>query len=64
MGMNIHKNNHAAVAADCFGQVYLEQEMANRYQDFQKLIHSIRAVAGSQKLKLVFSLEDSYANGY
>lgn len=64
VGMDVHKDNHAAVAADCFGQVYLEKEMANTYQDFQKLVHSIRAIAQVKRLKPVFGLEDSYGNGH
>jgi len=63
IGMDIHKDNHTAVATDCFNQTFFELEIANQIPDFKKLISKVETLTKAKGLIPVFALEDSYGNG-
>lgn len=63
VGMDIHKNNHTAVAVNCFGQNVLELEVANSKKDFQVLTAAVERLSKDKGLRPVFGLEDSYGSG-
>jgi len=63
VGMDVHPDNHAAVAVNCFGKKFLETELANDYQAFAGLVKAVRQTAREQKLSAVFGLEDTEGNG-
>lgn len=61
--LDVHPDNHAAVAVNCFGQKFLERELANDHQDFVALVKVVKQTAEAQKLSAVFGLEDTEGNG-
>ena len=63
VGMDIHKNNHAAVAVNCFGAPLLEQELGNEIRDFNQLIARVQAITKERQLNPVFGLEDTSGSG-
>jgi transposase len=63
VGMDIHKDNHTAVAVNCFGQNILEFKVANSKKDFQALTTTVKQLSKQKGLKPVFGLEDSYGYG-
>jgi transposase len=63
VGMDIHKDNHTAVAVNCFGQNVLELEVANSKKDFQGLTAAVERLSKDKGLRPVFGLEDSYGYG-
>lgn len=63
VGMDVHKDNHAAVAVNCFGSPLFKQELGNEVKDFQSLITHIQALAQERQLIPVFGLEDTYGSG-
>ena len=63
VGMDVHKDNHAAVAVNCFGAPLLEAELGNEVKDFQRLVAGVRTLAKARKLTPVFGLEDTSGSG-
>ncbi len=63
VGIDVHKDNHAVVAANSFNQVFLEKEISSRYADFQKLVLQIKSLAEKKNLYPVIALEDSHGYG-
>jgi len=63
VGMDIHKDNHAAVAVNCFGLPLLEQELGNEIRDFNNLIARVQTIAKERQLNPVFGLEDTAGSG-
>ena len=63
VGMDIHKDNHTAIATNCFGQNLLELAISNSEQDFDDLVAQIERLSRTKNLKPVFGLEDSYGYG-
>lgn len=62
-GIDIHKDNHTLVAADCFEQVLFEKEFVNEIREFKTVVSKIKRLAEKRNLIPVFGLEDSYGNG-
>jgi transposase len=63
VGMDVHKDNHAAVAVNCFGAPLLEQELGNEVRDFNNLIARVQTIAKARQLNPVFGLEDTAGSG-
>lgn len=63
VGMDIHKDNHTAIATNCFGQSLLELEISNSEKDFNSLVSMVEQLSKTENLKPVFGLEDSYGYG-
>lgn len=63
VGMDIHKDNHTAIATNCFGQNLLELEISNSEKDFNSLVSIVERLSKTENLKPVFGLEDSYGYG-
>ena len=63
VGVDVHKDQHTAVAANCFGQALFEKEIDNSGEQFVDLAEKIRELAESKNLKPVFGLEDASAYG-
>lgn len=63
VGMDVHKDNHAAVATNCFGATLLKQELANEMKDFHSLVSRIQALAKEKNLTPIFGLEDTSGSG-
>lgn len=63
VGMDIHKDTHGAVAANCFGQQLLKLEISNSRENFQKLVDNVGQLGRQEGLTPVFGLEDSYGYG-
>ena len=64
IGMDVHKDAHAAVGATAFGEKLFEINIENNRNDFDRLIEQSKSVAVSRGLGLVFGLEDSTAYGH
>lgn len=75
VGMDIHKDNHAAIATNCFGQNLLETEVKNSKKDFDNFVAMVERLSKRNNLVPLFGLEDSsgygqrlagylYKNGY
>jgi transposase len=75
VGMDIHKDNHAAIATNCFGQNLLEMEVKNSKKDFDNFVAMVEGLSKQNNLVPLFGLEDSsgygsrlasylYKNGY
>lgn len=62
VGIDVHKDNHALVAANGFNQIFLEKEISNQHSDFQQIANQIQLIAKQENLKPLIALEDS--NGY
>lgn len=63
VGIDVHKDNHAVVAANGLNQIFFEKEINNQYSDFQQLIGQIKLIAKKKNLKPVIAMEDSYSYG-
>lgn len=63
VGVDVHKDNHAAVALNCFGEAEESLEIENAYGDFRLLARRIEEIASARRLKPVFGLEDTYGAG-
>lgn len=63
VGMDVHKDNHAAVAVNCFGSPLLEEELGNEVNDFRRLIASIKTLSKEQRLTPIFGLESTTGSG-
>lgn len=63
IGIDVHKDTHAAVGATAFGEKLFEINIENNRADFNRLIEQSRSVASERGLDLVFGLEDSTAYG-
>jgi len=63
IGVDVHKDQHTAVAIDCFGKIVWQQEINNYLEDFEQLLSQIKEVAEVLGLKLIFGLEDGYGYG-
>ncbi len=63
VGVDVHKDQHTAVATNCFGQTLLEKEIRNSEKEFAELVRKIRRLAKARSLKPVFGLEDTSAYG-
>lgn len=64
VGMDIHKDNHTAVATNCFGQNLLEKEISNSKKDFADFVAAVKQLSKQNNLIPVFGLEDSYGYGH
>jgi transposase len=63
VGVDVHKDQHTAVATNCFGQTLFEKEINNSEEDFAGLVKKIKRLAENKKLNPVFGLEDTSAYG-
>ena len=63
IGVDVHKDQHTAVATNCFGQALLEKEINNSKEEFAELVSKVKILAENKKLKPVFGLEDTSAYG-
>ena len=63
VGMDVHKDNHAAVATNCFGEKIWQEELGNSPADFKKLVVHIRLLSIERNLSPVFGLEDTSGSG-
>lgn len=63
VGVDVHKDNHAAVAVDCFGEEQGKIEIGGEYKDFMLLTESIKEIAEKKDLIPVFGLEDTHGAG-
>ena len=63
VGMDVHKDNHAAVAANCFGEKIWQEELGNSPADFKKLVGRVRLLSAERGLSPVFGLEDTSGSG-
>jgi len=63
VGMDVHKDNHAAVAVNCFGTTLLEQEIGNEVKDFEILLTRVQTLAREKQLVPLFGLENTAGSG-
>lgn len=63
VGMDTHKDTHAAVATTAFGEKLFDVSIRNTAADFNELVRQSRSVAAERGLGLVFGLEDSTGYG-
>ena len=63
VGVDVHKDQHTAVATNYFGQTLLEKEINNSKEEFTELVRKIKGLAEDKDLKPVFGLEDTSAYG-
>jgi len=63
VGMDVHKDNHAAVATNCFGSTLFERELGNEAKDFYSFVSRIQALAKEKNLTPIFGLEDTSGSG-
>jgi len=63
VGVDVHKDQHTAVATNCFGQALLEKEINNSKEEFEKLVKGVKTLAEAKNLKVIFGLEDTSAYG-
>ena len=63
VGVDVHKDNHAAVAVNGFGTTLLEQENGNEVGDFATLLARVQTVAREHQLTPLFGLEDTTGSG-
>ena len=54
VGVDVHKDQHTAVATDCFGQTLFEREINNSKEEFAELVSKVKILAENKKLKPVF----------
>jgi transposase len=64
VGMDIHKDNHAAVATNCFGQNLLKMEVRNSKRDFDDFVAMVERLSKQNNLVPLFGLEDSCGYGH
>jgi len=63
VGIDVHKDNHALVAANGLNQIFFEKEISNQYSDFQQIAAQIQLIAKQENLRPIIALEDSYGYG-
>lgn len=63
VGIDVHKDQHTAVAVDCFSQILWEKEINNFKEDFEQLVKQIKRLAEIRVLQPVFGLEDTSRYG-
>jgi len=63
VGMDVHKDTHAAVGATVYGEKLFDIAIGNSREDFNALIEQSRLVANERGLGLVFGLEDTSGYG-
>ena len=63
VGVDVHKDNHAAVAINGFGATLLQQELGNAVNDFESLLARIQTLAAEHQLTPLFGLEDTAGSG-
>lgn len=63
VGMDVHKDTHAAVGVTAFGEKLFAVSIGNSRADFNTLIERSQSVARERRLGLVFGLEDSTGYG-
>ncbi len=63
VGVDVHKDNHAAVAVNGFGTALLEQELGNAVNEFEALLARIQTLAAEHQLTPLFGLEDTSGSG-
>jgi transposase len=63
VGVDVHKDQHTAVAANCFGHALLEKEINNSEEEFAQLVEKVKILAEAKSLKPIFGLEDTSAYG-
>lgn len=63
VGMDVHKDTHAAVGATMYGEKLFDIAIGNNKEDFNALILQSRLVASERGLGLVFGLEDTSGYG-
>lgn len=63
VGVDVHKDQHTAVATNCFGQILLEKEINNSKEEFEQLVTKVKTLADGKRLKPIFGLEDVSAYG-
>jgi transposase len=63
VGLDIHKDNHAACLVNCFGHKLMDLEVKDRKADFDQLLIRVNQIAAADRLCPIFGLEDSYGNG-
>lgn len=63
VGVDVHKDNHAAVAVNGFGTALLQQELGNAVNDFETLLSRVQILAAEHQLIPLFGLEDTAGSG-
>jgi len=63
VGMDVHKETHAAYAQDCFGTVCLNKEIKNDRLGFNHLVQTVNKLTKENGLTPVFGLEDTGGYG-
>ena len=63
VGMDVHKDTHAAVGATVYGEKLFDIVIGNNREDFNALILQSRLIANERGLGLVFGLEDTSGYG-
>lgn len=63
IGVDVHKDTHAAVATTCLGETLFKKVISNSQEDFGNLVAAAKQVSADYSLVPVFGLEDSYGNG-
>lgn len=58
IGVDVHKDTHAAVATDCFGQTLFQKNIGNYRSDFKDLASVVMETSKNNGLIPVFGLED------
>lgn len=63
IGMDIHKETHAACATDCFSRVLWEKQISNDEVGFKLLVDQIKKLSLLSDKEPIFGLEDTSGNG-
>jgi len=63
VGMDVHKDTHAAVGTTAYGEKLFAVAIGNNQKDFDSLIRQSRSIADERGLGLIFGLEDSSGYG-
>ena len=63
VGVDVHKDQHTALAVNCFSQILWEKEINNSKEEFCQLVKQIKKLAEGQGLEPVFGLEDTSGYG-
>lgn len=63
VGMDIHKNNHAAFVGNCFGERYFSVQIQNSEEGWLDLLSQVKKTAETYALSPVWGLEDTGGSG-
>src|SRR3989339_457865 len=63
VGMDVHKDSHAAVGATVFGEKLFEVNLGNNQEEFNGFLQQVRLASAKRGLTPVFGLEDSTGYG-